>query len=237
MNEIIELISNNTAQIVGGPLELFIMLIASMVYGILLRFIYYSYFLRNEPVDSSIALSFAIIAPSVTTIFWLIQHSLPLSLGLLGALSFVRFRTPVKRAEDIAFILLLIAIALGCAVQKLWVGIMIIGLLSVYIVIRNKVLPNLSFRGASITSRQPILITLHTSEGGSETDLVKFLSTSTNGKVQLISSSTHDNIHSVVVQLPNSSQDEIENIRAAFMVENTSGRFDVFYPNNKFGGY
>ena len=221
---------------VGGPVELLIMLVASMIYGILLRFVYYNYFLKNEPVDSSIALSFAIIAPSVTTIFWLIQYSLPLSLGLLGALSFVRFRTPVKRAEDIAFILLLIAIALGCAVQKLWVGIMIIGLLGVYIIIRNKVLPNLSFRGVSISSRQPTLITLHTSEGGSETDLIKFLAASTS-KIELISSSTHDNIHSVVVQLPDSNQDEIENIRAAFMENNASGRFDVFYPNNKFGGY
>ncbi len=38
---------------------------------------------------------------SITAIFICIQFSLPLSLGLLGALSIVRFRTPVKELRAI----------------------------------------------------------------------------------------------------------------------------------------
>ena len=44
-----------------------------------------------------------------------IQTSIPLSLGLLGALSFVRFRTPVKDPAEIGFLLLLIASSIGAS--------------------------------------------------------------------------------------------------------------------------
>jgi hypothetical protein len=40
---------------------------------------------------------------------------LPLSLGLLGALSIVRFRTPIKEPEEIGFIMLVVATSLCCA--------------------------------------------------------------------------------------------------------------------------
>jgi uncharacterized membrane protein YhiD involved in acid resistance len=42
-----------------------------------------------------------------------IQSSIALSLGLVGALSIVRFRTPIKEAEELVYIFLAIAIGLG----------------------------------------------------------------------------------------------------------------------------
>ena len=47
-----------------------------------------------------------------------IQTSIPLGLGLLGALSFVRFRTPVKDPAEIGFLLLLMAAAIGAATDN-----------------------------------------------------------------------------------------------------------------------
>ena len=41
-----------------------------------------------------------LIGPSVTLLFICVQLSLPLSLGLLGALSIVRFRVPIKEPEE-----------------------------------------------------------------------------------------------------------------------------------------
>lgn len=55
------------------------------------------------------------MSPSITALFVAIQFSLPLSLGLLGALSIVRFRTPVKEPEEVGFLMLLIASAVVCA--------------------------------------------------------------------------------------------------------------------------
>jgi hypothetical protein len=59
--------------------------------------------------------SFPLISIAVTAIFLCVQFSLPLSLGLLGSLSIVRFRTPIKEPEEIGFIMLVIASSLCCA--------------------------------------------------------------------------------------------------------------------------
>ena len=63
--------------------------------------------------------AFPLLGISITAIFIAIQFSLPLSLGLLGALSIVRFRTPIKEPEEIGFIMLVIATSLACATFKL----------------------------------------------------------------------------------------------------------------------
>jgi len=75
----------------------------------------YDVFYRSRATGSEIHRAFPLIGISVTAVFITIQFSLPLSLGLLGALSIVRFRTPVKEPEEIAFILLVVASALCCA--------------------------------------------------------------------------------------------------------------------------
>jgi hypothetical protein len=59
--------------------------------------------------------TFLLAGPAITTLFIAIQFSLPLSLGLLGALSFVRFRTPVKDPAEIGYLLLLIASSICAA--------------------------------------------------------------------------------------------------------------------------
>lgn len=58
-------------------------------------------------------------------LFLVIQTSIPLGLGLLGALSFVRFRTPIKDPAEIGFLLLLIASSIGAATGN-WVVIAIL---------------------------------------------------------------------------------------------------------------
>ena len=84
----------------------FFMLFLSLLYGIMLNVLYSIYYRESEPMDASLARSLILLTPTLMTIFWMIQFSLPLSVGLLGTLSFVRFRAPVKRAEDIAFIVI-----------------------------------------------------------------------------------------------------------------------------------
>ncbi len=55
----------------------------------------YSRFYKERSTGSRIYRVFPLLGISVTAIFITIQFSLPLSLGLLGALSIVRFRTPI----------------------------------------------------------------------------------------------------------------------------------------------
>jgi uncharacterized membrane protein YhiD involved in acid resistance len=53
-----------------------------------------------------------IIAMTTMIIITVVKASLALSLGLVGALSIVRFRTPIKEPEELAFLFISIAIGL-----------------------------------------------------------------------------------------------------------------------------
>jgi len=75
----------------------------------------YNYFYASENVGAGVQRSFLLMGPAITALFLGIQFSLPLSLGLLGALSIIRFRTPVKDPAEIGFVMLLIAAAIGSA--------------------------------------------------------------------------------------------------------------------------
>jgi uncharacterized membrane protein YhiD involved in acid resistance len=54
-----------------------------------------------------------IIAMVTTLVISIVKSSLALSLGLVGALSIVRFRTAIKEPEELAFLFISIAIGLG----------------------------------------------------------------------------------------------------------------------------
>jgi len=83
---------------------------AAMVVGLL-----YVRFYGRRATGSEIHRAFPLLALAVTAIFVCIQFSLPLSLGLLGALSIVRFRTPIKEPEEIGFLMVVIATSLAAA--------------------------------------------------------------------------------------------------------------------------
>ena len=48
----------------------------------------------------------------------IVKSSLALSLGLVGALSIVRFRTPIKEPEELAYLFISIAIGLGLGANQ-----------------------------------------------------------------------------------------------------------------------
>lgn len=88
-------------------------LIASII-----AYLMYQFFYGSRYIGAGVHRTFIIGGPAITTLFLGIQVSIPLSLGLLGALSFVRFRTPVKDPAEIGFLLLLIASSIGAATNN-----------------------------------------------------------------------------------------------------------------------
>ena len=75
----------------------------------------YRFFYERRGTGSQAHRSFPLLAISVTTLFIGVQISLPLSLGLLGALSIIRFRVPIKEPEEVGFIMLVIASSISAA--------------------------------------------------------------------------------------------------------------------------
>jgi hypothetical protein len=101
----------------------------SMGFGLLfavLVYLMYQLFYGSRHIGAGVHRTFLIGGPAITMIFLGIQTSIPLSLGLLGALSFVRFRTPVKDPAEIGFLLLLIASAIGAATGNFMVTAMLL---------------------------------------------------------------------------------------------------------------
>ena len=110
------------AQIGIGP---FLFLMAVSLAGSLLASFLYLQFYSSRATGSQVYRAFPLLGLSITAIFVCIQFSLPLSLGLLGALSIVRFRTPIKEPEEIGFIMLVIAASIATATFKLaFVGVL-----------------------------------------------------------------------------------------------------------------
>ena len=97
--------------------EIIVSLGFSIIASIIVYFLY-QWFYGSRHIGAGVHRTFIIGGPAITALFLGIQVSIPLSLGLLGALSFVRFRTPVKDPAEIGFLLLLIATSIGAATNN-----------------------------------------------------------------------------------------------------------------------
>lgn len=97
-----------------GFFPFLLLLMLSLIAAMIVSYLYLKFY-KNRATGSQIHRAFPLLGISITAIFICIQFSLPLSLGLLGALSIVRFRTPIKEPEEIGFIMVVIATSICCA--------------------------------------------------------------------------------------------------------------------------
>jgi hypothetical protein len=108
-----------------GILPFVFLLAVSLAASFLIGWLY-TRFYSSRATGSQVHRAFPLLGISITAIFVSIQFSLPLSLGLLGALSIVRFRTPIKEPEEIGFLMLVIASSIAAATYKIaFLGILI----------------------------------------------------------------------------------------------------------------
>ena len=86
----------------------------TIVLSILLKIIYikYSVSVSNKNIIADI---FPLFAVSIFLIVITIKSSIVLSLGLVGALSIIRFRTAIKEAEQIVYFLILTGMSIATA--------------------------------------------------------------------------------------------------------------------------
>ena len=106
-------------------------------------YLLYQMFYGSRHIGAGVHRTFIIGGPAITALFLGIQVSIPLSLGLLGALSFVRFRTPVKDPAEIGFLLLLIASSIGAATNNFLITTILIAFvfvaLGIHWLTRNRI--------------------------------------------------------------------------------------------------
>jgi hypothetical protein len=95
--------------------------IASIIFSILLAtalaFIIsqlYKYTHRGLNYELSFMSTLVMLSPIISVVMLFIRGDLVLSLGLIGSISIIRFRTPIKDTRDMVFLFWVIAIGLGC---------------------------------------------------------------------------------------------------------------------------
>jgi len=104
----------------GAPLSLVTLLI-NLGLGVPLALLLRWHFERFGATLSSrgeFAQVFPFILLTTTLIITVVKSSLALSLGLVGALSIVRFRTPIKEPEELAYLFFAIAMGLGLGADQ-----------------------------------------------------------------------------------------------------------------------
>ena len=117
---------------VDSPLSLLTFLMNMVLAAILshwvgLIYIKYGGTLSNRP---AFAKNFILVSITTMLVISIVKSSLALSLGLIGALSIVRFRAAIKEPEELSYIFLVIAIGLGMgAGQQIITVIAIIAIL------------------------------------------------------------------------------------------------------------
>ncbi len=104
--------------------------ISSFIVSILLSFILslllskiYRRYSNSFSNPNSLARVLPILSIGTTIIIAVVKSSLALSLGLVGALSIVRFRTPIKEPEELTYIFLTIGIGLATGANQYIVAI------------------------------------------------------------------------------------------------------------------
>ena len=89
--------------------------------------------------------------PDHTLVISVVKSSLALSLGLVGALSIVRFRTPIKEPEELAYIFLAIAIGLALGADQREVAAIALPIILIVITLIDRWRPSLTNTSGNLT--------------------------------------------------------------------------------------
>ena len=116
--------ANQSVQIDLG--NFVISLIVASILSLLIQFFYIKF---SSTLSNRIHFSKNFIVLGVTTaiIIMIVKNSLALSLGLVGALSIVRFRAAIKEPEELIYLFLIITTGLGCGAGQ--IKITVVGVL------------------------------------------------------------------------------------------------------------
>lgn len=115
----------------------FMSLLATAVSSFLLRQLYVRYgrSMNNREYFGNI---FVLLGITTCSVIIIVKYSLALSLGLVGALSIVRFRAAIKEPEELVFLFLVIAFGLAFGANQFAVGFVLLGMACTVIWIGEK---------------------------------------------------------------------------------------------------
>lgn len=125
----------STASNINVPLFITDMILTAAL-SFILKIIYIKFglSLSNKSKFSS---NFSLLALTTFLVITIIKSSLALSLGLVGALSIVRFRAAIKEPEELIYLFLCISIGLGFGAEQRYITLLAFSLIIFVLIIRG----------------------------------------------------------------------------------------------------
>jgi hypothetical protein len=104
-------------------LHLFTALLTALVLAFFIALVYRNTH-RGMNYEPAFLTTLVLIAPVVALVMFFIRGDLVLSLGLIGSLSIIRFRTPIKDTRDMVYLFWAIVVGLGCGTENWTIAIL-----------------------------------------------------------------------------------------------------------------
>ena len=129
-----DFVVNQTASV--NPLQFLLNLALALGLSLLISYLYVRYgtSLSNR---RHFAANFVLVALTTAGIITIVKSSLALSLGLVGALSIVRFRSAIKEPEELAYLFITILIGLGCGAGQRLITLLAVAALALVVTARH----------------------------------------------------------------------------------------------------
>lgn len=132
LNEIANQFGSGESTLLDFLINIFITIILSYIIGLI-----YSKYGNSLSNRKKLTQTFVLIAVTVMLVISIVKSSLALSLGLVGALSIVRFRTAIKEPEELVYFFIAIALGLGMGANQRIVTLIGAVIIILYIIIQN----------------------------------------------------------------------------------------------------
>mgnify|MGYP001269832065 CR=1 FL=1 len=132
LTEIANQFGSGESSIVDFLINIFMTIILSYIIGLV-----YSKYGNSLSNRKKLLQTFVLISVTVMLVISIVKSSLALSLGLVGALSIVRFRTAIKEPEELVYFFVAIALGLGMGANQRLVTLVGAIIIILYIVVQN----------------------------------------------------------------------------------------------------
>jgi len=148
LNDIANQFGSGEQSLIDFLINIFITIIVAYIMGLV-----YSKYGNSLSNRKKLTQTFVLIAVTVMLVISIVKSSLALSLGLVGALSIVRFRTAIKEPEELTYFFIAIAIGLGMGANQRIVTLIGAVIVILFIVIQN-------FNNVSKAVQQNLILTI-----------------------------------------------------------------------------
>ena len=121
-----------------SPKMIAVTMLITAVFAVYLFFVY-RIFVRKTFYNKNFNISISLIAMITAAIIMTIQSSIVVSLGMVGALSIVRFRTAIKDPMDLVFLFWSIAVGIICGAGLSGIAIVLSAVVTLMLIVLDTI--------------------------------------------------------------------------------------------------